>query len=234
MTHIDSGDGLTYGHTAERVGGTPLLRGLALFALFIAAIMMRQVVAGNSDVSWLLIAGERWLDGQRLYSDILETNPPMAVLVYVPGILMSRVLGISVEIAVDGLLFLAIALSLGSAALILRNSFVLAANQRWPFAMVAVAVLAILPAQVFGQREHIAFHRTAARDCGSRAADQPRDSGALGYRDCRRRTRSGDVLQAPFRPSGGVLSWYRRAAPEIVASARCGGEPRRRCHCHRL
>jgi hypothetical protein len=81
---------------------------------------MRHVVAANTDVSWLLIAGERWLDGQRLYSDILETNPPMAVLVYIPGILIARALGLSAEIVVDGLVFAAIALSLAIAARILR------------------------------------------------------------------------------------------------------------------
>jgi hypothetical protein len=157
MIDVDTGFGLKYGQAAEAAARTPLLRCMALLAVFIAAIMMRHVVAANSDVSWLLIACERWLDGQSLYSDILEINPPMAVLVYVPGILISRALGISTEIVVDGLVFLAIALSLGITALILRKSSVAAANERWAFAMVAVAVLAVLPVQSFGQREHIAF-----------------------------------------------------------------------------
>jgi hypothetical protein len=154
---VDTGFGPSYGQTAQETARALRLRWMALAATFMMAIMMRHVVAANSDVSWLLIAGERWLDGQRLYSDILETNPPMAVLVYVPGILMSRALGLSAEIVIDGLIFLAAALSLGITALILRKSSVLAANQRWAFAMVAAAVLAILPVQVFGQREHIAF-----------------------------------------------------------------------------
>ena len=154
--NIDAGSGRAYGRAARGVRRTSLLPCLAVVALFIAAVAMRHVVAANTDVSWLLIAGERWLDGQRLYSDILETNPPMAVLVYIPGILIARALGVSAEIVVDGLLFAAIAVSLGITARILRNSSVLAANQRWPFALLAVAVLAILPVQVFGQREHIA------------------------------------------------------------------------------
>jgi hypothetical protein len=154
--NIDAGSGPTYGHAARGVWRTSLLPWLAIVALFIAAMAMRHVVAANTDVSWLLIAGERWLDGQRLYSEILETNPPMAVLVYIPGILIARSLGISAEIVVDGLLFAAIAVSLAITARVLRNSSALAANQRGPFAVLAVAVLAILPVQVFGQREHIA------------------------------------------------------------------------------
>src|SRR4029077_6001912 len=154
--NIDAGSGRACGRAARGVWRASLLRWLAFISLFVVAVAMRHVVAANTDVSWLLIAGERWLDGQRLYSDIIETNPPMAVLVYIPGILVARALGVSTEVVVDGLLFAAIALSLGITARILRNSSALAANQRWPFAVLAVGILAILPVQAFGQREHIA------------------------------------------------------------------------------
>lgn len=139
-----------------RLGEAALWGSMALLAVFAAAVALRHVVAANTDVSWLLIAGERWLDGQRLYSDIIETNPPMAVLVYVPAILIGRALDLAAEIAVDGLVFLAIGLSLLVCALILRTSSALAPPQRWPVGIVAFAVLALLPAQTFGQREHIA------------------------------------------------------------------------------
>lgn len=155
-TNIDTDYGLIRGRAAAAVQPTARLAWIAIVGLFIIAIAMRHIVAGNSDVSWLLIAGERWLDGQRLYSDILETNPPMAVLVYVPGILIGRVLGVSAEIVVDGLIFMSIALSLAITALVLRQSLLFAASQRWLIALIALAVLAILPVQVFGQREHIA------------------------------------------------------------------------------
>jgi hypothetical protein len=154
---IDAGSGSAFGRPAPGVSQLSLLGWLAIAALFVVAMAMRAVVAANTDVSWLLIAGERWLDGQRLYSEVLETNPPMAVLVYVPGILLARALGISPEIVIDGLLFAAIAVSLALTARILRNSSALAPGQRWPLAMLAVAVLAIVPVQTFGQREHIAM-----------------------------------------------------------------------------
>jgi len=75
--NIDAGPVPSYGRTATRIWLTSLLPWLGVAALFVAAMAMRHVVAANTDVSWLLIAGERWLDGQRLYSDIVETNPPM-------------------------------------------------------------------------------------------------------------------------------------------------------------
>jgi hypothetical protein len=154
--NIDAGPVPSHGTAATRIWQTSYLGWLGVAALFVAAMAMRHVVAANTDVSWLLIAGERWLDGQRLYSDIVETNPPMAILIYVPGILIARALGISAEIVVDGLIFAAIAVSLAITARMLKNSSALAPVQRWTLALLALTVLAILPAQVFGQREHIA------------------------------------------------------------------------------
>jgi len=155
--HIEAGPVPSYGRAAKRVWRTSHLPWLGVAVLFAAAMAMRHVVAANTDVSWLLIAGERWLDGQRLYSDIVETNPPMAVLIYVPGILIARALGMPAEIVLDGLMFAAIAASLAITARILGNSAALAPGQRWPLALLAVMVLTILPVQVFGQREHIAI-----------------------------------------------------------------------------
>jgi hypothetical protein len=155
--HIDAGPVPSYGTTAKRAWRTSWLPWLGVAVLFVAAMAMRHVVAANTDVSWLLIAGERWLDGQRLYSDVVETNPPMAVLIYVPGILIARALGVPAEIVLDGLMFAAIAVALAITARILKNASALAPGQRWPMALLAVMALAILPLQVFGQREHIAI-----------------------------------------------------------------------------
>jgi hypothetical protein len=52
---------------------------LAVVAVVAAAVLLRQALPFNVDVSWWLIVSERMLNGQRLYVDILETNPPMAL-----------------------------------------------------------------------------------------------------------------------------------------------------------
>ena len=85
---------------------------LAVAAVFVAAVLLRQVVPVNVDVSWYLIVSERMLDGQRLYVDILETNPPMAVSVYWLGVALARAIDVRPEVATDGLIFLLIAASL--------------------------------------------------------------------------------------------------------------------------
>src|SRR3982074_802792 len=121
--HIEAGPRLTH-----RQGGPgaahALLPWISIAILFAAAIVLRHVLAANTDVSWLLTVGERVLDGQRLYVDVFETNPPMAVLVYVPGIVISRALGLPVEAVTDSLVFAAIFVSLAIVANILKSSSV--------------------------------------------------------------------------------------------------------------
>ena len=152
---IDTGPRLSNGGVALQ-RNQALLPWLLMTALFAAAIVLRHAVAANTDVSWLITAGERLLDGQRLYVDVIETNPPMAVLVYIPGTILARALGIAAEVAVNGLVFVAIAVSLGLAARCLRHSSVLDDVNGWPLAIFAAAILTVLPTQTFGQREHIA------------------------------------------------------------------------------
>jgi hypothetical protein len=130
---------------------------LAMAAMFAAAVLLRHVLAANTDVSWLLTAGKRVLAGRRLYADVIETNPPMAVLAYLPGIMIARLLGIAAETAVDALVFAGIAASLALGARALRQASVVQPGHGWPLALLAFAVLAVLPAQTFGQREHIAL-----------------------------------------------------------------------------
>ena len=129
---------------------------LALAALFVAAVIMRHVLAANPDVSWLLTVAERIWDGQRLYVDVIETNPPIAPLTYLPGIVIARALGLPAEIVTDGLVLAAAFASLAIVAGLLKNSAVLDDVSGWPLALLGVAVLIILPAKTFGQREHIA------------------------------------------------------------------------------
>jgi hypothetical protein len=130
---------------------------LAMAAVFVTAIVLRHVLSANTDVSWLLTAGEHVLAGQRLYSDVIETNPPMAVLAYLPGIVLARLLGITAETAVDALVFAGIAASLALSARVLKRASVVKPGQGWPLTVLALGIVAVLPAQTFGQREHIAL-----------------------------------------------------------------------------
>ena len=129
---------------------------LAVAAVFVAAVLLRRVMPFNVDVSWLLIVSERMLDGQRLYVDILETNPPMAVSVYLLGVALARAIGVRPELATDGLIFLLIAASLALTWRILQYSS-LRGRAGGAFAVWATVLLCVLPMYDFGQREHLAL-----------------------------------------------------------------------------
>ena len=128
-----------------------------LAALFAAALVQRHLMFGSSDITWLITADEKMLDGHPLYSEVSEINPPIAPLVYLPAVLIGRALGIAAEQVTDGLVFLAAAVSLGSAVAMLRGSAAARMVDGWPMVLLAFAVLTLLPGQTFGQREHIAL-----------------------------------------------------------------------------
>ena len=125
--------------------------------MFAGAVILRAFVAANTDVSWLLTVCEKMLDGQRLYADIIETNPPIAVLAYMPSVLIEHAFGVRAEIITDLLVFAAVALSMTVTARILRRLPSSGLRDNWLLAIACAAILTILPMQSFGQREHLAF-----------------------------------------------------------------------------
>lgn len=108
------------------------------------------------DVSWLLIVGERVLHGQRLYSQVLETNPPFSVMLYEPAVLVADWSGVKPETAVAGLLLLGVLTSLGFTGALLRPLIGDDPTCRWKLTAAAAFVLCVLPVTAYGQREHIA------------------------------------------------------------------------------
>jgi hypothetical protein len=149
--------GLSFpGDKAARQGSWTVTPLHAVVAVFLVAIMVRGVLPFNVDVSWWLIVCERMLDGQRLYVDILETNPPMAGSVYMLGVVVARAIDARPEVVTNALIFLLIA---GSLALTWRALRFSALRERagGAAAVWATAMLTILPMYDFGQREHLAL-----------------------------------------------------------------------------
>lgn len=154
-TEFDAVSGRSPSALAMREGLRPvplLLAGL----VFLAAILLRQVVPLNTDVSWLIVVCERMLDGQHLYRDIIEINPPMAALAYLPAVALARWLDVDPRHVIDAQLLVLAAASLLAASRILVLSPRLARMNWGPFVVWAAALVTILPMHVFAQREHIA------------------------------------------------------------------------------
>ncbi len=121
------------------------------------AVALRVALPFNVDVSWLLIVCERVLDGQNLYRDNLEINPPMATAVYMVAVMLARLLGARAELITLVLIFILIAMSLTVTWRLLRGSRLSGRTAALPLAVWAAALLAILPMYDFGQREQLAL-----------------------------------------------------------------------------
>jgi hypothetical protein len=126
-------------------------------AIVAAALIERALIDTAPDVSWLLTLGEKMLAGARPYVDFIEVNPPASIYVYLPAILLSRLTGVSPEFAVGLLVFAGVAASLWISARIVVEAGIVRAENAWPIAAVLAAMLLVLPAAAFGQREHIAL-----------------------------------------------------------------------------
>jgi hypothetical protein len=121
-------------------------------SLLLVAVAARVFAPAGTDVAWLLTVGEKWLDGARLYRDIVETNPPGAVLLYMPAILLGRATGFAPEIMVALFTFLGAGTSLWLAWRIAKPP-----RDAWPAAAFLLGLMLILPAYAFGQRDHAAL-----------------------------------------------------------------------------
>jgi hypothetical protein len=128
---------------------------LTCLVVLIVGVAARHFLMANTDVSWLITVAEKVLDGRRLYVDIVELNPPMSIYLYMPAVLLGRMLAIRPEIALDGLV-----MALGFVSLLWAGrglpAVIVGAN-RFVLLPAAFAIVAILPAMGFGQREQIAF-----------------------------------------------------------------------------
>lgn len=122
---------------------------LAIEALAVAA-QVRYGAVG--DVSWMITICEKWLDGQIPYVDFIETNPPAAILIYLPPVALARLIGAPPEATVAAYGFAAVGAAFGVCAAILRRAGLLA--QAGPATLVlALVAFTILPGRTFDERD---------------------------------------------------------------------------------
>lgn len=122
------------------LGSSILLAG-SVFALAAAYLLVELHAPLNHDVAWLLDAGSRWTQGQRLYVDIVELNPPLIFYVYA-GLTLGT---FDPALLVGGVVALMVASSLWAARL---------NGPRWGVA--TFVICAASGAIDFGQRDHLA------------------------------------------------------------------------------
>jgi hypothetical protein len=123
-------------------------------AFAVLAVLAQSLWETSADVSWLITLCEKILSGETPYVDFIESNPPAAIFIYMPGTWIARLLGASPELMVALISFVAIFASLSLSALILARAGL--ARKIGPAGLaLAVGAIALLPGHDFDQREHL-------------------------------------------------------------------------------
>lgn len=147
-----------------------------VIAIFAFAFAMQMRFGAFGDISWLITVCEGWLDGRTPYVDLIETNPPAAILIYMPAVALARLLAWRPEIVVAayglGLAGLSV---LASRRTLIRAHLLSENDGLWTLA--ALAAFALLPGRVLDERDFFAallglpfVALVAARTSGARPA----------------------------------------------------------------
>lgn len=108
----------------------------------------------DPDVGWFLAATRRMMAGERLYTDIIEVNPPLIFYLMAPVTLLADFFHLADETALNLATIGLVVLSMGlSAHLFLAGRSAPAGSAL--FLLVTAGALLIVPAVDFGQREHL-------------------------------------------------------------------------------
>ena len=119
-----------------------------------AAFQQFGVLHPNHDVSWMLIAAARLVDGGAYVKDIYEVNAPLAVFIYCPGALLAKWFGLAPWTAFLIASYALIAASLLASGVLLARLFPERLGLAGALVVVSTIILLVLPGYEFGQREH--------------------------------------------------------------------------------
>lgn len=146
----------------------------------------------HPDVSWVLVATGRMLDGARIYRDIIEINPPMIFYSAAPGVLLARLTGWQAMTGFSAYVLLLVLGSVALTAVVHARAAVLSPRAQGLLSLAALIALALLPVADFGEREHftailtlpyvaLLSARYADRDCDARLAGIVGLAAGLGF-----------------------------------------------------
>ena len=158
---------------------------VALALLFIvAAVVLTTAIRSplKDDVAWLLYVARRWLEGQRLYEDLVEVNPPLVILIYAVPAWIAATLGAAPKLIAAPFFALLLLGSAAWSAQLLRGRANVFASPVPVFAAISIVLLAV-PGIEVGQREHLLRAAVLPNLClSARELDgevEPRLVGAL-------------------------------------------------------
>jgi hypothetical protein len=132
------------------------LRWLPIAAIIILTLAADLARTARADMSFLLYAAGRLLDGAELYRDVVEINPPLIVWLNVPVVALARAIGVS-ELRLYPVAVTAVMAALLAYCARVTRRYALAEEpvvRSWLLPVLAVALFPLARAD-YGQREHL-------------------------------------------------------------------------------
>ncbi|MBA3495648.1 MAG: hypothetical protein H0T86_00905 [Gemmatimonadales bacterium] len=109
----------------------------------------------NGDAAWILYCARRMLDGERMYVNLVEINPPLVFWLNLPVIWFARLTSLPEIPTYRGFVIALALLSLAACAGLLRRAWGAEGPAALAFLFAVTTVLFAMPAGYFGQREHL-------------------------------------------------------------------------------
>lgn len=130
---------------------------LALGAITVLAMLYQTRWGTVADTSWLITVCEKMLSGSRLYIDMLETNPPFSVFLYLPAVALAKAIGIAPEVLVHLFTYLSVLVGLALAGYVAQRAAFEENPALFAMAPAFYALFVLFPGLAFSEREHIAM-----------------------------------------------------------------------------
>jgi hypothetical protein len=145
----------------QPAGPTRVLARVTLTLLAVLAFVLVSLFAPpsriNGDTSWLIHVVETLRAGGKAYVDVVETNPPMAFLIYWPAVALAPKVGLSPETAVY-VFTIAIGCIAGALTMaVAQRAFRLSPLGLTILGVALAIVFGLVPSRSFTQREHLAL-----------------------------------------------------------------------------
>lgn len=138
-----------------RMPGNAWAIGIAVIvAAAMSAAYLLQIGPDLADVTTLLMTNERILNGEKLYVDVRDVNPPFSVWLYFPYAFLQHLTGINAYIWLGMGVIAWLGASLFLLNIVMRDGLTLPPqSRRMALWAIAILCLIIMPTQ-FAQREH--------------------------------------------------------------------------------
>ncbi len=122
--------------------------------IIVPCVTIQSQYLVNGNISWLLIAAERLLDGQSMSAHIYETNPPLSILIYIPHILFSKALNLPPPVGAFAVTSFFVFLSATAIYCIIKPLAYLSHSQKTAFLLGHIIGITLTTTLSFSDREH--------------------------------------------------------------------------------